>query len=203
MQYQRAIAGSAPERPAAATASSDEALMALIGQGDQRALRALFLRHQLRVFRFLLRLVDDAATAEDLVSEVFIEVWRHAGRFEGRSQVSTWLLAIARHKSLSARRRRSSEPLDEDAAERIADPADDPEVALHKRQRGAVLLDCLKQLSPEHREVIDLVYYHACTIEEVAEIIRVPAGTVKTRMFYARRRLAEMMAARGVEHACA
>jgi RNA polymerase sigma-70 factor (ECF subfamily) len=154
-----------------------------------------------RVFRFLTRFVDNEATAEDLVSEVFIEVWRNAGQFEARSQVSTWLLAIARHKALSALRRRSADELDDDVIEFIEDPSDSPEVTLQKTERSEILHDCLKQLSPAHREIIDLVYYHERTIDDVAEIIGVPANTVKTRMFYARKRIGELLAARGLERA--
>jgi DNA-directed RNA polymerase specialized sigma24 family protein len=72
---------------------------------------------------------------------------------------------------------------------------------LQKTERSEVLRDCLKQLSPAHREIIDLVYYHERTIDDVAEIIGVPQNTVKTRMFYARKRIGELLAARGLEHA--
>ena len=82
------------------------------------------------------------------------------GRFQGRSQVTSWLLAIARNKALSALQRRSNEELDEDAAAAIEDPQDNPEVALQNRQKAEILLNCLTQLAPAHREVIDLVYYH-------------------------------------------
>ena len=105
------------------------------------------------------------------MSEVFIDVWRQAERFERRSQVSTWLLAIARNKALSMLRRRSNEQLDEEVAEFIEDPSDNPEVMMQKQERASVLRDCLTQLSPAHREIIDLVYYHEKSIEEVAEII--------------------------------
>ncbi len=98
--------------------------------------------------------------AEDLLSDVFLDVWRQAGRFESRSSVSTWLMAIARNKALSARRRRMGAELDETVAETIADPADDPEVALHKKERGERLRQALSNLSAKHREVIDLAYYH-------------------------------------------
>jgi RNA polymerase sigma-70 factor (ECF subfamily) len=115
--------------------------------------------------------------------------------------VATWLLGIARHKALSALRRRSADQLDDDVIEFIEDAADNPEVAVQKHETSAILLDCLRQLSPAHREIIDLVYYHERTIDDVAEIIGVPQNTVKTRMFYARKRIAELMAARGVERA--
>src|SRR5262245_52653303 len=86
--------------------SSDETLIKRIADGDQLAMRTLFGRHRVNLYRWLLRLVGEAALAEDLLSEVFLDVWRQAASFEARSSVSTWLLAIARYKALSARRRR-------------------------------------------------------------------------------------------------
>jgi RNA polymerase sigma-70 factor, ECF subfamily len=179
----------------------DVALIRAISAGDKHAMQILFARHNVPVFRFLLRFVGNKSAAEDLVSEVFLDVWRQAGRFQGRSQVTTWLLAIARNKALSALRRRSTEKLDEDAAVAIEDPQDNPEVTVQNRQKSEILLNCLTQLSPAHREVIDLVYYHEKSIDEVAEITGIPPNTAKTRMFYARKRIAELMAAQGIDKA--
>jgi RNA polymerase sigma-70 factor, ECF subfamily len=175
-------------------ATTDEALIAAIAADDQRAMRTLYNRHRVRVFRFAIRLVGDAASAEDVVSEAFIEVWRQADRFERRSSVSTWIMSIARFKALSVRRRRQEVDFDEKLAETIADQSSTPEQAVLEMDRSAQLRACLIQLSPDHREIVDLVYYHDKTIEEVAEIVGVPKNTVKTRMFYARRRLAQLLA---------
>jgi RNA polymerase sigma-70 factor (ECF subfamily) len=180
-------------------ATSDEALIGRIAQGDRLAMQVLFARHHVRVFRFVVRMVRDEAAAEDLISEVFLDVWRQAGRFEGRSAVSTWLLAIARFKALSALRRRPDEELDESKAEAIEDPADDPAIVLEKKDKSGLIRKCLTGLSAEHREIIDLVYYHEKSVEEVAEIVGIPENTVKTRMFYARKRLAELLKAEGIE----
>jgi RNA polymerase sigma-70 factor, ECF subfamily len=180
---------------------SDAALIQLIAAGDKHAMQMLFARHNVRLFRFLLRFVGDKSAAEDLVSDLFLDVWRQASRFQARSQVSTWLLAIARNKALSALRRRSTEELDEDAAGAIEDPQDNPEVTMQNRQKTEILLNCLAQLSPAHREIIDLVYYHERSIDEVAEIVGVPQNTAKTRMFYARKRIAELMGALGIDRA--
>jgi RNA polymerase sigma-70 factor (ECF subfamily) len=179
--------------------TSDDVLIGRIATGDRLAMQVLFARHHVRVYRFVLRLVRDESVAEDLISEVFLDVWRQAGRFEGRSQVSTWLLAIARFKALSALRRRPDEELDDEAAEAIEDPSDDPEVALDKKDKSAAIRKCLEKLSAEHREIIDLVYYHEKSVEEVAQIVGIPENTVKTRMFYARKRLAELLKAAGIE----
>jgi len=180
-------------------ATSDEALIGRIATGDKVAMQVLFARHHVRVYRFVLRLVRDQTLAEDLISEVFLDVWRQAGKFEARSAVSTWLLAIARYKALSALRRRPDEELDEETAAAIEDPGDDPETALEKKDKGEILRKCLTALSPEHREIIDLVYYHEKSVEEVAEIVKIPENTVKTRMFYARKRLSELLKAAGVD----
>src|SRR5262249_11948671 len=113
---------------------------------------------------------------------------------EARASVSTWLLAIARYKALSARRRRHDAELDETIVTTVADPADDPELALQKKDRAERLRQSLAKLSPEHGEVIDLVYYQGKSVREVAEIVGAPEAPVKTRMFYARRKLAELVA---------
>ena len=127
--------------------------------------------------------------AEDLISEVFLDVWRQAGRFEGRSAVSTWLMSIARFKALSARRRRRDAELDDKIEATIADPADDPAATLEKKNQSELLRHALTKLSAEHREIIDLVYYHEQSVDEAAQVLGIPAATVKTRMFYARKKL--------------
>ena len=180
-------------------ATSDEVLIGRIANGDRLAMQVLFARHHVRVYRFVLRLVRNESTAEDLISEVFLDVWRQAAKFEGRAAVSTWLLAIARFKSLSALRRKPEQELDEKTAEAIEDTADTPEVALEKKDKSEAIRKCLGSLSAEHREIIDLVYYHEKSVEEVAEIVGIPEATVKTRMFYARKKLAELLKAQGIE----
>jgi RNA polymerase sigma-70 factor, ECF subfamily len=180
-------------------ATSDETLVQRIAAGDKLAMQILFARHHVRVYRFVLRLVGQPATAEDLISEVFFDVWRQAERFEARSSVSTWLLGIARYKALSALRKRTEAELDEETANAIADEADTPEEALQKKDKGEILRACLAKLSPEHREVVDLVYYHEKAIQEVAAIVGIPENTVKTRVFYARKQLSELLKEAGVD----
>src|ERR1700758_3089238 len=113
--------------------TSDEVLIGRIAGGDRLAMQVLFARHHVRVYRFVLRMVRNEATAEDLISEVFLDVWRQADKFEGRSAVSTWILSIARFKALAARRRPGEKDLDDEAAGAIEDQADDPEVTLAKK----------------------------------------------------------------------
>src|SRR4029079_9986781 len=126
-------------RPAGAETSSDEVLIRRIAGGDQLAMRTLFCRHRVALYRWLLRLVGDEALAEDLLSDVFLDVWRKAASFEARSSVSTWLLAIERYKVLSARRRQPHAELNDELASTVADPADDPELVLQKKDRAELL----------------------------------------------------------------
>jgi RNA polymerase sigma-70 factor (ECF subfamily) len=169
---------------------SDENLIKAIAKGSQAAMRTLYGRHHIRVYRFIARLVSDTSCAEDLISEVFLSVWRQASTFENRSRGSTWILSIARFKAFTALGRRRDSQLDEASTEMVADTADTPEQTALRTDRNAQLRGCITQMSREHREVIDLVYYHDKSVAEVAEIIHLPKNTVKTRMFYARKRLA-------------
>lgn len=180
---------------------SDQVLVRFIADGDKDALRLLYIRHRDRLFRFVTRLTGTESTADEIVNEVFLAVWRHAGQFEGKSQVSTWLLAIARFKALSECRRHSELPLDECAAAAIEDTGDSPATSFEKRQRSDLLQRCLAKLTPIHRDVINLIYYQGKKVEEVAESTGAPVATIKTRLHYARNRMAELLAETGVDRA--
>jgi RNA polymerase sigma-70 factor, ECF subfamily len=175
--------------------SSDETLFERIACRDQLAMRALYARHSTRVYRFILRLVRDRSVAEDILSDAFLDIWRQASKFEGRASVSTWILAIARFKALSHLRRRFEEQLDREIADTIPDPAEDPEQVLQTKSRTELLRKSIAELPSAQAEVVDLVYYHDKSIAEVARITGIPEATVKTRMFYARRKLADLVKA--------
>ena len=178
---------------------SDDELLARLAKGDQRAMPLLFARHRTRVFRFVLRRVRSEAMAEELVNEVFLAVWQQAGRFEGTSSATTWMLSIAHNKAVSSLRKRRDEALDEGVAEAIPDTSDSAETTLAKGGKAAALRACLDRLPDEQRVVMDLVYYHEQSVKEVAEVLGIPESTVKTRMFYARKKLSEMLTAAGVD----
>lgn len=199
MQNVVAISAAASQSISAAQAISDEMLLESIADGNRTAMHILYARHNVRVYRFIMRIVRDTSVAEDLVSQVFLDVWRTAAQFEGRSQVSTWLLSIARFKALTSLRQRKFEDLDQDDVREIADGTDTPEASLDRSNTSAILRACVAKLSPAHREIINLVYYHEKSVEEVAGIIGIPENTVKTRLFYARKKLAELLKAAGIE----
>jgi len=186
-----------------AQATSDEMLLDSITDGDRSAMHVLYARHHVRVYRFILRMVRDATTAEDLTSQVFLDVWRTASQFQRRSQVSTWLLSIARFKALTALRQRRHEDIDQEEMLEIADESETPEASLGRSTTNAILRACVAKLSPAHREIIDLVYYHEKSVEEVGQLIGIPQSTVKTRMFYARKQLADLLKTAGVENLAA
>ena len=199
MQNLTTIPTDARNAISAAGATTDEMLLVAISDGDRGAMHTLYARHNVRVYRFILRMLRDATAAEDLVSQVFLDVWRTAGQFEGRAQVSTWLLSIARFKALTALRQRRFEDIEQDDVLEIADGADTPEASLDRSRTSTILRDCVARLSPAHREIIDLVYYHEMSVEEAGRLIGIPQSTVKTRMFYARKQLALLLKSAGVD----
>ena len=187
----------------AARRTTDEGLVARIAAGDKLTLQVLFARHHVRVYRYVLRLVRNETEAEDIISDVFLDVWREAAKFEARSSVSSWLLAMARSKALSSVNKGGEEELDEETASLIQDVGNKPDVALQVKDRSAIFRKCLGALSPEHREIIDLAYYHERSSDDAAEIVGVPESTIKTRMFDARKQLAALLAAAGIDCASA
>jgi RNA polymerase sigma-70 factor (ECF subfamily) len=154
----------------------------------------LFNRHQVQVYRFALRLLNDKGLAEDVTAETFCQVWSGAAAsFRGDAEVLTWLLTIARNLAISTLRRRSHQELDEATADSIEDHADNPEVAAAKRQQGEIVAHCLNSLLPKHRDPIAFFYFQEKSIEEVAKMVGIPRNTVKTRMLRGRQLMAELL----------
>ena len=177
----------------------DFALLSRVAGGDRGAMRALYLKHHVRVYRFLRRITTDKASAEDLTSDVFLEVWRQAARFEKRSSVSTWILGIARYKALANNRHhRKLAELAEVMPTEFNGAFEFDKACLRK----FILQRCLTNLPPKHRLIIDLVYYQEKSVGEVASILGIPSGTVKTRMFCARKHLLGMLANVGFDQSC-
>lgn len=181
------------------SSDADLELVARIAKHDEAALQALFARHNVKIFRFIMRLVAVEAIAEELTNEVYMQVWKNAGGFRGSSTVSTWMFTIARNLALSHLRKKGTVPLDDDYAEQVEDDADTPETTTAKQDKALVMRACMEKLSLAHREIIDLVYYQEKTVTEVGEILGIPANTVKTRMFHARKQLSHFFAAAGID----
>lgn len=171
------------------------ALLARMATRDESALREFYRQFHGQVYAFALKRLRDPADAADVMNEVMLEAWRSAGRFEGRSKVSTWVLGIAHHKTIDNLRRRKNRAHDE-LDDQIED-SDSPTAAdvLAGAQDAALLHRCLDGLSGTHRQVMHLAYFEDLSCEEIAEISDCPVGTVKTRMFHAKRRLKRCLAA--------
>ena len=183
--------------------SGDGKLLQRIAAGDKEAFTELYQRLQRPLFGFLVKLVREREMAEELVNETLLDVWRQAGRFEGKSSASTWIYSIAHHKAVSRLRRIREYALDEAAAEKIEDDAPPVDMRLQEDEMARLLKAMMCKLSFDHREVIQLAYYQEFSIQEIAEALDLPENTVKTRMFYARQRLKALLEAAGVQGAVA
>ena len=188
--------------PAAATApprdpdvERDEHLLAGVARGDRRSFERLYADYAPRVFRFAFRLSRDQGKAEEVTNDVMLEVWKSAASYQRRSAPSTWIFGIARHRTLNALRGRTLYIGGSEEAADVADGAPSPEARIDGGRIGERLQAALAQLSPEHREGIELTFVEGVSYREIAEIAHCPENTVKTRMFYAKKKLAPLLAA--------
>ncbi len=177
----------------------DIALVTRIAEGDKAAFRTLFETYGERVFRYVYRMVNDEGQAEEVTNDVMLEVWKGAHKFEGRSKASTWVLGIARHLALNAIRGKQLVTVDLDDS---PEATDGRESAATVRDRDTVkqnLRDALAKLSSDHREVVELAFFHGCSYQEVAEVMSCPENTVKTRMFHAKKQLRQALKHSGLD----
>ncbi|MEM9755543.1 MAG: RNA polymerase sigma factor [Pseudomonadota bacterium] len=165
-----------------------KAWLAAVANGDRAALGALYRALEPSVFRFLHARLNDSFEAADLLHDVFMEVWRGAGRFEGRSKVRTWVFGIAYRKLVDAGRKRARLTPMADVPE-PDETAPDGAAALARAEEAAHVRTCLGTLSDDHRTAIDLAFYEDMTYREIAAVLGVAEGTVKTRIFHAKRLL--------------
>jgi RNA polymerase sigma-70 factor, ECF subfamily len=178
---------------AGTAADEDAALLAHIAAGNEAALGVFYRRHEGRVYAFALKRVSIPADAAEVLNEVMLEVWRGARRFEGRARVTTWLLGITHNKSIDLLRKRgrhTADPLDFDITDDSPDPGP---AAVAGAQNSEHLRHCLEKLSEAQRRVVHLTFYEDLPYDEIAEILAIPEGTVKTRMFHARKALAHCL----------
>lgn len=162
----------------------DRDLLQRVAGRDEAAFRRLYERFGDRVFRYALSLLRNRHLAEEVCQETMIAIWNGAGRFAGRSQVSTWIFGIVRNQAFGLRRR-------EDRGARRPDPPSSSAESADPILREVRVQEALDRLSDEHREVVHLTFYEGLSYREVSEILDIPEGTVKSRMFHARRALAK------------
>lgn len=169
-------------------------LLRKIAGGDEIAFAHFYRLFERRIYCFALSRLNDSFEAADIVNEVMFEVWRNAKRFEGRSKVSTWVFGIARHKAIDRLRKRrpdQSEELHENIAD---DDGVDPVDVLAATENAKFIQRCMGTLSEAHREVVHLAFFEDLSYPEISAIADCPEGTVKTRMFHAKRALKRCLA---------
>lgn len=166
----------------------DRALLARVAAGDADAMRRLYERHYDALHAFVRARSGDAAATPDIVHDTMLDVWRQAGRFRGGSSVRTWMFSIARNKAVD-RVRGGARLSFVDEVPETADDAPDAAAVIEAAEDAERVRACLATLKPAQRAAVRLAFYEGLTYEEIAEVESIPAGTVKTRIFHAKRAL--------------
>lgn len=179
------------EMPEQRAQDMDEiSLLARIADKDQDAFKQLYALYRKRLFAYLLKVLSQPETAEEVLDDVMFEVWRQATRFQGNSTLATWIFGIAHHKAMNALRQRGKHKAVElEAVDEPLTSPDNPYTEAEKSHLREKMKTALAQLSQDHRAVLELTFYHGFSYVEIAEIVRCPVNTVKTRMFHAKRQL--------------
>ncbi len=167
---------------------TDLNLIRCIARGDGAALRDLYTAYGQRLYAYALRLVGDPTLAEDVVQETLVSVWRSAGRYRGEGRLLAWLLGIVHNVAFKALRHQPV-PLSAEMEAILTDPGDSPEELVQAGERSHWLRQGLNRLSVEHRDVLELVFYQGLSLQETAQVVGCPTGTVKSRLSYARQYL--------------
>ena len=177
---------------AARPITSESELVARVGAKDLQAFEKLYRIYQPRLARFLINLLHRPQLVEEVLDDTMMVVWQTADRFRGSSKPSTWIFAIAYRKALKAKFK-WPDPIPDDGLDTRVSPEPEPDARLLHQRLGDALREAMTTLSPEHRAVVDLTYFHGMGYREIAEVVGCPVDTVKTRMFHARRRLKQAL----------
>ncbi len=169
-------------------------LLKKISQGDERAFEALYKTTSQKTFFYLLRRLGGKDLAEDVLAETYTQVWKSAKKFRGQSSAGTWIIGIARNMAMKALRKTGPTVSIEERSE----PADENPSILETMDRTDFLAKAISRLSPDHREVLDLVFYCQMSYPEVSKTVGIPVNTVKTRVFHAKKRMGEIFRSMGI-----
>ena len=186
-----------PPASAPGSAATLDGLLARVAQGDRQALAALYQALEKPVYRFVQGKLNDPTQSADIVHDVFLEVWRSAPRFESRSAARTWVFGIAYRKVIDVFRAQARLLVTDE----VPETEDDSPAALDclaMAQANDRLRHCLDQLKPDHRSAIDLAFFEDMGYRDIAEVMAVPEGTVKTRIFHAKKLLQHCLGQFGI-----
>jgi RNA polymerase sigma factor (sigma-70 family) len=171
--------------------AQDAALLQRIAEGNRAAFEVLYRAYFTRLGRFLQRMLRRPTLIEEVINDTMYVVWQRAGSYNADSKASTWIFGIAYRKALKALAD-VDDPVESDDDEKPHDQATAADTLFQSELR-LLLNQAVARMTAEHRAVIELTYYHGCPYREIAQIMGCPVETVKTRMFYARRRLRELL----------
>lgn len=172
-------------------------LLARVAEKDRAAFDALYRDLETSLFRFIRSRMNDPFEAADILHDVFIEIWRNAGRFEGRSSVKSWVFGIAYRKVIDVFRKSARTELTENFDDEVdSDPT--PEQCLASAENSAHLNFCLQSLKPEQRAAVQLAFFEDQGYREIAHALDIPEGTVKTRIFHAKKLLLRCLEGRSI-----
>jgi RNA polymerase sigma-70 factor, ECF subfamily len=194
-----------PHRDAGATtftascdrARDDAQLLGRIGQGDEHAMAAFYREHGRVVLAQVLLVVGERAFAEEIVQDTMLAVWRGAGSFRGESSVRSWVIAIARRQTRDRLRARRLRVVDDTFLADQPSSGPGPEVTALDRAELAEVTGAIRELAPSHREVLGLAFGSGLSLPEVAGVLEVPVGTVKSRLTAARTALGRILDQKG------
>jgi RNA polymerase sigma factor (sigma-70 family) len=176
----------------------DLVLIHRVAAKDRQAFETLYQRYARRLYGYLAKFIWQPEVVEEVLDDVMLVIWQNASRFDHSSRLSTWIFGIAHHKALKTLARSSRERPDLLPPAREWSDVDDPEGIMTRQELGQTLAQALDALSPEQRAVVELTYYHEHSYQEIAAITGCPVNTVKTRMFHARRHLAQLLVGLGL-----
>jgi len=165
----------------------EQKLIQAVANKNKEALKELFQIYHKRVFRYAFKMMGDYENADDITSEVFVTIWEKAASFKGHSSLSTWIFGITRNKILIffTKRRRHVDLED-------ANCAHDSREMIHKHQD---LQLALNTLSEEHREALEMIFFLGLSYDEAAQVLGCPVGTVKSRIFHAKKLIGKFLSA--------
>ena len=167
-----------------------------VGKGDANAFEQLYETTNKKVFQYLCRFTNDRHLAEDLTMDTYAEVWKSAVRFRGESKVATWMIGIARNMAMNEFRKNGRVKIQE-LDEEITGPPEQFH-ACAGTETTRILAEALNRLPVRHREILDLVFLQDMNYEDISQIVDIPLNTVKTRVFYAKEKLRNVLRFMGV-----
>jgi RNA polymerase sigma-70 factor (ECF subfamily) len=174
----------------------DYALMRAIARGEVPAFEEFYNRHAPRLLAYLISRLGERQLAEEVLQDVMLAVWRGAERFRGESRVRTWMISIARHKAINTMQRQRYVQAS-DIHKDLPDPAPGPSSLVEREDALAQVRDALRRLPDAQRETLELIFFHQLSGNEVAQVMGVSPGTVKSRLHRAKANLIQLLTSQG------